>query len=47
MPVYLRTFNIRRLQKVFDKQKKEHETQMRQAKSKSKGRSRPPKIGRR
>ena len=47
MPVYLRIFYIKRLQKLFDKQKKEHDKAMRQAKSKSSGRSKPPKMGRR
>jgi hypothetical protein len=41
MPVYLRTFYLRKLQKMFDDQKKQHEKQMKQIKNKS------SKIGRR
>jgi len=41
MPVYLRVYYIRKLSKMFADEKKQHEKQMRQIKSKS------PKKGRR
>ena len=41
MPVYLRTFYIRKLQKMFDDQKKQHEKEMKKVSA------RTPKIGRR
>ena len=37
MPVYMRTFYLRKLQKLFDSQTKEHEKAMRQAKTRSRG----------
>ena len=40
MPVYLRTFYIRKMSKMFKDQKTEHEKAMKQASSKSKS-SRP------
>ena len=35
MPVYLRTFYIRKMSKMFSDQKKEHETAMRKQKARS------------
>jgi hypothetical protein len=50
MPVYLRTFYIKRLQKIFDNQKKEHDKAARKAKaaqSKSPKRPNVPRSRRR
>ena len=44
MPVYLRTFYIHKLSKLFKKQKEEHEKAMRSAKSKSRTGGKPPKF---
>ena len=46
MPVYLRTFYIKRLQKIFDNQKKEHDKAVRQAKSKQSKSPQRPNIPR-
>ena len=43
MPVYLRTFYIKRLESIHAEQKKEHEKAMKQAKSRSKAPSKVPK----
>ena len=40
MPIYLRTFYIRKMSKMFSDQKKEHETAMKKQKARSKS-SRP------
>ena len=41
MPIYLRTFYIKRLQKLFDSQKKEHDKAMRKSQAKNKSPKRP------
>ena len=41
MPVYMRTFYLRKLQKLFDSQKKEHEKAMKKARKSS---PKSPKI---
>ena len=49
MPVYLRTFYIKRLQKHFKEQKKEHDKAMKKSKSNARRPSpkKPPRISRR
>ena len=49
MPIYLRNFYIKRLQKLFDSQKKEHDKAMRKSKAsqKSPNRSSAPRSRRR
>ncbi len=43
MPVYLRTFYIKRIESIHKEQKKEHEKAMKQAKSRSKTAPKIPK----
>ena len=49
MPIYLRSFYIRRLSKLFKDQKKEHDKQIKKAQSRTRSAPRPkaPKIRRR